>query len=467
MQWFKWLDDFGSFLKWSRRMLAVVLCLWAALALFDLFARLYSTLTSKQRSNPPSDLLMIMAEWNAAVVAILAFGLVAAAAGLFVVPRRRTLPFAWAHFSQAVDYARSRDTDYLTPFNDTGILLRETDVQRRLRMFGSDAAMLDIYAGDSDFLRSDPLQVEELSRLGRDCRLLVNVDIDTPAEELRDLLERGVRVRQYAPGDGPYLLRGRLKMTPGAKSACLFDRVDNQFRVVDIQNSHLLRLVSMDFDRTFQRGRDPFVRIILFDLAGVAFRGDVSSFFSDISDLVGHSVGMQGGDHLLVDRDLNLGVVEIEDVIARRTGLRLTDEQVMQIRDRWLNVWKPQPGMSQLARSLSQAGYVTAICSNCDNLNLDRYRARKSLDPYQHRFMSNEMKLVKPEEAYFNKVCKSLGCEPWQCLLIDDAVENTRAAASIGMKVVLMENKRDPAAWLARRLVELAIAPDRLGGKTL
>lgn len=79
----------------------------------------------------------------------------------------------------------------------------------------------------------------------------------------------------------------------------------------------------------------------------------------------------------------------------------------------------------------------------------------KSLDDYFDRlFLSYEMKCSKPSREIYLKMLQQGDMAPSTTLFVDDSTKNIEAAASVGIKTLLVKNGEDWREALNRRLAE-------------
>jgi putative hydrolase of the HAD superfamily len=229
-----------------------------------------------------------------------------------------------------------------------------------------------------------------------------------------------------------------LKRSATGAAACLFDKDANGYRVVNVSNETLVQLLVKEYDSWFGRGGNPLLRHVIFDAAGVAFDGDVADFYERVRESTGIDVHPRAQDYSLVDSDLNLGTCDIVEVVKRRNGAAVTDEQADCIRRAWSTTWTLNPNMAALAQRLRQIGLTVSICSNCDSENADVYEVNGYFDAFDRVFLSCEMQLLKPDKEFFEHMLSELGAKPWQILFIDDARRATDEARQLGFEVLSM-----------------------------
>lgn len=90
-------------------------------------------------------------------------------------------------------------------------------------------------------------------------------------------------------------------------------------------------------------------------------------------------------------------------------------------------------GAAELVGSVRD-GVATGVLSNTNRLHWEHQSDGEVIrDLFDHRFLSYELGLVKPDEAMFRAVIGELGCEPEAVLFVDDNLLNVEGARSIGI----------------------------------
>ena len=341
-------------------------------------------------------------------------------------------------------------------------IVSEREVQDRLLVFSQDANSIKILAGDADFLNEHDRQHEEIKKRDGNCVILMSKNYRVPVVTLKGLVDSGLRARIY-PDDFEFSdtgLRGRLKAAPTGRSACIFDKQRNGFKVIELDNSTLVEMLFNKFDEWYVRGRNPFIRHVVFDLAGVAFDGDIRDFYHSVGTLIQKPLQAASMDYLKVNDDLNLGKIDIAAFIAQKTNSDISDDKADSIRELWSQTWKPNLQMMKLAAQVKQSGYTVSICSNCDRENANHYDVSNYFDVFEHLFLSCDLQVLKPSNELFNRITAKLAAQPYECLFIDDHRDNTDAAAQQGFETLLIprgvsSSQRDD--YVKKHLDRLAI----------
>lgn len=74
------------------------------------------------------------------------------------------------------------------------------------------------------------------------------------------------------------------------------------------------------------------------------------------------------------------------------------------------------------------------LASNTDPIHFEHAVERfPVLKNFKQRFLSYEMRLLKPDPAFFHHVLETLDVQAADCVFIDDRAENVEAALSVGI----------------------------------
>lgn len=114
--------------------------------------------------------------------------------------------------------------------------------------------------------------------------------------------------------------------------------------------------------------------------------------------------------------------------------------------DRWIELAAPVIDHSvRLLRALRRKGVPVFALTNFGVQTLKIADAEYPfLEEFDKRYVSGEMKVMKPDPVIFHRVEEDCGVAPADLLFVDDRADNVEAAAARGWKTHLFE---DPAGW--------------------
>lgn len=129
---------------------------------------------------------------------------------------------------------------------------------------------------------------------------------------------------------------------------------------------------------------------------------------------------------------------------------------------RWLEMFAPViPGSVAALAALKAKGVPVFALTNFGNETLARADAAYPfLKGFDARFVSGELRLMKPDPAIYAALEAGTGLPPDRLLFADDKAENVTAAAARGWRTHLFEG---PAGWADRLLAEGLLTEEEAG----
>lgn len=114
----------------------------------------------------------------------------------------------------------------------------------------------------------------------------------------------------------------------------------------------------------------------------------------------------------------------------------------------YCDIFEPVPQMIEAHRQARARGIETYIFSNTSELHLEHIRRHYPfVSQFDGYFLSYELGVMKPDDAAYTAVEKTIGCPARQLLYIDDRVENFEAGARRGWHAL---HHTDAEATIAR-----------------
>lgn len=117
------------------------------------------------------------------------------------------------------------------------------------------------------------------------------------------------------------------------------------------------------------------------------------------------------------------------------------------------------PGARELAQA-TRARLATGCLSNTNPLHAERHASEEAVYAlFDHRFLSHELGLVKPDREIFDHVLAELGCPASSVLFLDDNQINVDGARAAGLRAERTRGIAEARAALARHGIELEARP--------
>jgi 2-haloacid dehalogenase len=201
------------------------------------------------------------------------------------------------------------------------------------------------------------------------------------------------------------------------------------------------------------------VQAILFDIGNVLIEWQPERFFDRVIGAE-RSAGFFKAIQL---HEMNDRVDEGEvfhDVIAEMIAQHpeWTDELTLW-RDRWIEMAAPAIDHSvRLLRALRRAGHPVFALSNFGNETFAIAEPEYPfLEEFDKRYISGELKVIKPDVAIYEHVEKDCGIAPDGLLFADDRHDNIEAAKARGWQTHLFDG---PQGWAERLVQEGLLTPE-------
>ena len=198
---------------------------------------------------------------------------------------------------------------------------------------------------------------------------------------------------------------------------------------------------------------------ILFDMGNVLIRFD--------PDLFLRRMGVGGEDAALLNREVfrsvewvrldrgDIGDADALEAVKRRLPERLWPAAAELI-CRWDRPYTPVPGMPELVRELSEAGYRLYLLTNASRRHRTYWPTFPVSVYFGNRIMlSADWHIIKPEPGFYEKAFELFDLDRRACVFIDDNPINIESALRMGLPGLVF---RGDAARLRAELRGLGAA---------
>jgi putative hydrolase of the HAD superfamily len=147
--------------------------------------------------------------------------------------------------------------------------------------------------------------------------------------------------------------------------------------------------------------------------------------------------------------------------LLERWGIGESYDDVLRV---WLSI-EPVAATHELLRALREAGLRCYLATNqAEHRGVHMRDELGYAGLFDGAFYSYEMRVAKPDPAYFRFIVDALGVAPERLLFLDDRPDNVEAARSVGMRAEVWSYHEDLSVLhdhLARHGVEV---PQLSGG---
>jgi len=120
--------------------------------------------------------------------------------------------------------------------------------------------------------------------------------------------------------------------------------------------------------------------------------------------------------------------------------------EIMLFADRWIEMASPEiPGSVRLLKALKARGVPVLALSNFGVETFEIARAQYPfLDLFDRRYVSGQMRMIKPDPAFYEALESDGGFDPQRLLFTDDRPENIATAVARGWRTHLFQS---PDGW--------------------
>lgn len=179
------------------------------------------------------------------------------------------------------------------------------------------------------------------------------------------------------------------------------------------------------------------ITTVVFDMGGVLMTFDGLRFARAFTDTDEDATLL---NRALFDRPewslLDAGVISHE-TMARVAAAALPEQLHPNLREciaHWPELSEPIMPTNDLAARLSRAGYSLYLLSNASTRIDEQLNHCPAYPLMAGRVVSAEERLMKPDPAIYQLLCKRYGLDPATCLFVDDNLNNCRGAEVAGMQ---------------------------------
>ncbi|MEQ1935414.1 MAG: HAD-IA family hydrolase, partial [Fimbriimonadaceae bacterium] len=117
-------------------------------------------------------------------------------------------------------------------------------------------------------------------------------------------------------------------------------------------------------------------------------------------------------------------------------------------------IYEEYPGIADLIRALNEQGLKTAILSNTNSLHWEEMKSGRwpAFDQVQLPLGSHEVKLEKPDLAFYRSLEARLEVVPGEIMFFDDHDPNVRGAVAAGWHAHLIDPTGNTASQIQAHL---------------
>jgi epoxide hydrolase-like predicted phosphatase len=200
------------------------------------------------------------------------------------------------------------------------------------------------------------------------------------------------------------------------------------------------------------------VKHIIFDLGGVLVKVDLKPFIRQFSKAFKIEPDKlkkneNDGDYL----DFQIGKINGENFHQITCENYNHFVPINRFKEIWTSMLVGEvDGTVAIINKLHEKKYALSLLSNTDSWHFEySEKIIPDLHKFEHKFLSYDLKMKKPDAEIFLTVAEKLGTKPEQCLFIDDLEQNIESAKSLNFQTILFQNAEQLRSELNELGVEL------------
>ena len=177
------------------------------------------------------------------------------------------------------------------------------------------------------------------------------------------------------------------------------------------------------------------IKAVIFDFGNVIASFDDSIFLRPVSEQTGKSVEeLLGIYRPVLNTEFETGHISAEEFYERFKTASGHSMCLEEFRDLYCSIFTEVPRMLELVKRLKGNNYRLVLLSNTNPWHYEHpgrdYESVRLMDALS---LSFEVGHVKPDCEIFEDAVRKAGCEPNECVYIDDIKEYADKATELGM----------------------------------
>lgn len=197
------------------------------------------------------------------------------------------------------------------------------------------------------------------------------------------------------------------------------------------------------------------LKLAIFDLGQVCIRLHLERCYIDWEEIAGIRPGSLSREFPIDEQyeEYERGTVSgraYAEYFCMINGLTLDFEQ-------WKEGWNSMFGevidsTMNTVRLMREAGVTVVAMSNTNATHVEYLQEhyKELAVAFDHRYLSNEIGMRKPEPRVFEFILEKHGCEPSEAVYFDDLKEHVDTASRLGIDAVLFDDDSKARLWWKR-----------------
>lgn len=201
-------------------------------------------------------------------------------------------------------------------------------------------------------------------------------------------------------------------------------------------------------------------KAFLSDFGGVIYQHPKEVIPEVLARIYRNPLKLASQEYNKYKNDYLTGQLTTEKLITSLSSTFHSNISIEEVKTLWVKYYselaKPNEGVLDIIKKLHE-NYKVYLFSNTTEMS-NRHNSKTGIyDLFDGLFLSNKMRMKKPNEDIYQEVLSSINCKPEECVFIDDDSQNLAPAERMGMTVILFNVLTDSPIQLSEELKNLNI----------
>lgn len=190
------------------------------------------------------------------------------------------------------------------------------------------------------------------------------------------------------------------------------------------------------------------ISLVIFDMDGLMF--DTERLAIDAWKEAGKSVDIDISESIVIET-IGLNIRSAEKVFKKHLGRSFPFSKVRELRIEYAkefiekNGIPTKTGLYELLEFLDETSLLKAVATSTERERTENLLSiAKVMDKFDIVICGDEISKSKPEPDIFLEVARQLGCNPKECLVLEDSENGIIAASKANMMPILIPDIKYP-----------------------
>ena len=196
------------------------------------------------------------------------------------------------------------------------------------------------------------------------------------------------------------------------------------------------------------------IKAIIFDIGGGLFNESISLQYEEIAKRFNINPKL-----FIAAKDKHMNRAKIGEITEDEFIKRIADELSINknmLARYWKEIYMQKTinnDIVMLIKRLKQMKYSLIVLSNANPVHAEINYKRGLYSIFDKVYLSNEIKMAKPDKKIYDYVLKKSKLKPEECIFIDDREENVLVANELGIKGIVFTGYKEQIYELNKYLL--------------